>query len=146
MLRYYSGDLLLGCTSGSFIVRTAPNTMSAQHVYLNRRGAPEWSWWSGWSSERFFGTASGDEQGGWQRGPIDYSYNVSPNYRNRHLSFAFWPIPLIIWTPAVMLLRSGILAQRRAMIGMCAKCGYSLAGLAPDAPCPECGKGVKVTA
>ena len=45
-----------------------------------------------------------------------------------------WPIPLLLWTPAALLLRSGILARRRAVKGMCAKCGYSLAGLASDAP------------
>ena len=51
-----------------------------------------------------------------------------------------WPIPLLLWTPAALLLRSGYRARRRAMTGRCSKCGYDLTGLGADAPCPECGK------
>ncbi|MGH7130657.1 MAG: hypothetical protein ACREJO_01770 [Phycisphaerales bacterium] len=39
------------------------------------------------------------------------------------------------------LVWSGRRARRRAMTGVCGKCGYDLAGLAAGSPCPECGGG-----
>jgi len=62
------------------------------------------------------------------------------NEQRPEVRLALWPIPLLLWTPAALLLRSGTLAQRRANTNACAKCGYSLAGLADGAPCPECGR------
>jgi hypothetical protein len=61
--------------------------------------------------------------------------------RIRVIEVVLWPIPLLLWTPAALLLRSGYLARRRANTGSCAKCGYSLARLGAGVPCPECGKG-----
>ena len=73
----------------------------------------------------------------WRDIPV---WEFRPDFPESWGSVPLWPIPLLLFATGVPILRSGILARRRAMTGSCAKCGYSLAGLAPDAPCPECGK------
>ncbi len=59
------------------------------------------------------------------------------------------PISVVIvplWIPIVLVSaataaawRLDVLARRRARTDACRACGYTLAGLTPGAPCPECG-------
>ncbi|HYD00061.1 MAG TPA: hypothetical protein VEB22_02445 [Phycisphaerales bacterium] len=60
----------------------------------------------------------------------DYSYVLN----NRLLAFV--PALILIFGVREWLGRG---PSRRSQRGACLSCGYNLAGLRPDAPCPECG-------
>jgi hypothetical protein len=58
--------------------------------------------------------------------------------RSRRL-VSLWVPVAVLAASTVLLWRVDLVEAMRARVGRCAKCGYSRAGLRPDAPCPECG-------
>jgi len=80
--------------------------------------------------------------------------NKQPFFASRTFDWSFdqwslpmeWGVQVPGWVPVLIvtcIAGSGwyyaAAARRRAGVGLCAKCGYSLAGLPPGGPCPECG-------
>lgn len=126
-----------------FVVRTssfeiANGSLSIATPYITTRAfatpneSPGWETWLGWNDEI---TAYGAQQR--SRAIVWTSGEVATGFW--YARVLLWPIPLLLCTPAAFLLHSGVRARRRALTGICAACGYNLAGLAPSALCPECG-------
>ncbi|MGH7132663.1 MAG: hypothetical protein ACREJO_12025 [Phycisphaerales bacterium] len=65
----------------------------------------------------------------------------------RVVSIVPWPFALASLLGGGWLVWSGRRARRRAMVGLCLKCGYDLSGLGAAGVCPECGeeRGAPVT-
>ncbi len=81
--------------------------------------------------------------GGWQAQDTAFAIRWWPDW---DLSGPSWHVFVPLWMPATLALaatagawRLDMLARRRARVGLCKKCGYDRAGLAPGSVCPECG-------
>lgn len=59
------------------------------------------------------------------------------------LSIPFWLIAAVLGMAAIRLWMPIREETKRAKAGRCARCNYDRAGLANDAPCPECGARAK---
>ncbi len=71
-------------------------------------------------------------------GEWDIYRTWGPNARG--VLFPIWSPMLIVLACTCLAWRADVRAMRRARVGLCAACGYDLAGTAADAVCPECGK------
>jgi hypothetical protein len=80
--------------------------------------------------------------------PAHESFYVDVNSEGLHFAPEFrfnalndWFINLPLWIPlALTSPLATFLWIRRHPKGHCRRCGYPLRGLAPQSPCPECGK------
>ena len=77
---------------------------------------------------------SDDRKGAWK--PIWLSSKAQLNV----VMLPYWIVVAACLACTTSLFWSDRRAARRARVGMCPSCGYSRAGLALDAVCPECGK------
>jgi hypothetical protein len=108
--------------------------------------------WGGWIGSGCFGIHHGGNQwplgrSGWGMVERDSQVLWLPRHSHfrmrinsgwfdsRTIAVPLWMPFLAVALPTVWL----FWRDRRTRLGHCA-CGYDLAGLAPGAPCPECGK------
>jgi hypothetical protein len=120
--------------AGQFNVMVLPQSLPDRDRgwmgYTPSASERHWTWWYGWRQEdvrRNYGAVAVAEL---QAGRSTMLF----------VNVLLWPIPLLLTAPAVFLLRSAARARRHAKANSCTKCGYSLTGLTPNTPCPECGR------
>jgi hypothetical protein len=104
-------------------------------------------WWA--APERFPPLFEGDKFNtrGWDMRVVAFAEDVGGTTNPkpgwiypRCWAVALWPLPLPLVGAGVWIGWLGWRARRRQKRGACPKCGYSLAGIAAGAACPECGE------
>ena len=125
-------------------------------------------WWFGYGSSTWLADL-GDgtlyvqimEPNGWQRPLIGWCGGVNDTYQpngppipwtwtwwtwgerngnyDKGWAYTVWPVAPLLMLCGVALFWPGYRAHRRRRKNQCPRCGYSRAGLAEPASCPECG-------
>jgi hypothetical protein len=83
------------------------------------------------------------------RSGFDPAWPILPTFDPKSASGATIPLyaPLLLTAiPAAILIIIEARLRRRSRIGYCPSCGYDCRGLAPLAPCPECGSAARTNA
>ncbi|QQS10249.1 MAG: hypothetical protein IPK69_06415 [Phycisphaerales bacterium] len=65
--------------------------------------------------------------------------NASISGGRTYVGIPFWLPAVVAGLCGAIAWRLDVIARRRARAGACPRCLYSRAGLAANAPCPECG-------
>ncbi|MFT3685336.1 MAG: hypothetical protein QM783_10490 [Phycisphaerales bacterium] len=118
-----------------------------QRTVASNQFSPGWSteklddesigciWWFGWTTDQ---SAASSSSVFWGVAGATPSTGSPSGFVARWM--LFWPVVLVLTASGASVWWSGSRARKRAITGCCRHCGYSLAGLAPDAACPECGR------
>ncbi len=77
--------------------------------------------------------------------PPSPTFDMKWKFDSYHSWFG-WGFTIPIWFPFIVVSLVTVstwcldtLARRRAMLNLCAKCGYDCTGILKDSKCPECG-------
>jgi len=97
---------------------------------------PAWTWHFGtgkWLSRSIYSSPA--------QLTVDYAWHIptNPSWLPQHESGGLWIIPFWIPISALSAVHAALAWWTRPTGRRCEKCQYSLEGLAPNAPCPECG-------
>lgn len=68
-----------------------------------------------------------------------WSTTTSPNFRRDQVAIHYWLLTLPCAIATALTWLPVLTSPRRKRAGLCPTCAYDRRGLAPDAPCPECG-------
>ncbi|MGH7131408.1 MAG: hypothetical protein ACREJO_05635 [Phycisphaerales bacterium] len=129
--RGYSSDYTYSLCYGKALVdydRGLSRVASGWRVLKN--ADPKWSWQL--SDRTSVASYKAIKVSSFDLAPFGcyYAFRDAPSQPvfSADVEIMLWPFPLLVWGGGGWLVWSGRRARRRAMTGLCGKCGYDLAG------------------